>query len=950
MLELAKEQIAMGQTAADKAEALRLLADRLVTDGLVADGYLQGLQAREAQGSTFLGQGIAIPHGTPQTRDLVYATGVRLLQFPEGVDWGDGQMVYLAIGIAARSDEHLRLLQLLTRALGETDLAEALRRASSAEALLKLLQGAPQALALDAQLVGLNLPAEDFDELAWRGARLLQRADCVDSGFAAVLQQAEPLPLGEGLWWLHSERQVRQPGLAFVTPQQPLRYRDQPLNGLFCLASLGAAHQALLERLCEVLIEGRGQTLYQATSSRAVLEVLGGEAPPDWPCARVVLANPHGLHARPAKVLAQLAKAFEGDIRVRLADSAQPAVSVKSLSKLLSLGARRGQVLELLAEPAVAADALPALLAAIEQGLGEEVEPLPQGTSAEPEAAPEVVQAPPAGSRIQGVGAAPGIASGPAHVCVEREFDYPLRGESCTQERQKLRDALAVVSSELQALVQRSDKAIGEIFVTHQEMLADPALTDDVEQRLAQGESAAAAWMAVIEAAARQQEALHDALLAERAADLRDVGRRVLAQLCGVQAQVEPEQPYVLVMTEVGPSDVARLDPGRVAGIVTAQGGATAHSAIVARALGIPAVVGAGAAILLLQSGTPLLLDGQRGTVSVAPPADELQRALAERDQREQRLQAAWASRFEPAVTRDGHAVEVFANIGESTGIAKVVDQGAEGVGLLRTELIFMAHPQAPDVATQEAEYRRVLDGLDGRPLVVRTLDVGGDKPLPYWPIAAEENPFLGVRGVRLTLQRPHVMEDQLRALLRAADQRPLRIMFPMVGQVHEWREARAMVERLRAEIPVADLQLGIMVEVPSAALLAPQLAREVDFFSIGTNDLTQYTLAIDRGHPSLSAQAEGLHPAVLSLIDMTVRAAHAHGKWVGVCGELAADPQAVAVLLGLDVDELSVAARSIAEVKALVRQADHQTARALAREALQQDSAAAVRALVERY
>jgi phosphocarrier protein FPr len=949
MLELAVEQIAMGQRAADKGEALALLADRLVADGLVAEGYLAGLQARETQGSTFLGQGIAIPHGTPQTRELVFATGVRLLQFPDGVDWGDGQIVYLAIGIAARSDEHLRLLQLLTRALGETDLAEALRRSGSAEALLKLLQGAPRELALDAQLVGLNLAAEDFDELAWRGARLLQRAGCADSGFAAVLQQTEPLPLGEGLWWLHSEREVRQPGLAFVTPQQPLRYRDQPLNGLFCLASLGAAHQALLERLCEVLIEGRGQMLYQATSSRAVLEVLGGEAPADWPSARIVLANAHGLHARPAKVLAQLAKGFEGEIRIRLHDSAQPAVSVKSLSKLLSLGARRGQVLELIAEPGIAADALPALLAAIEQGLGEEVEPLPQAAAVE-QPQVETLQAPPPGSTLQGVAAAPGIASGPAHVCVERDIDYPLRGESPAQERARLRQAIDTVHADLQALVQRSDKAIGEIFVTHQEMLADPALTDDVELRLAQGESAAAAWMAVIEAAARQQEALHDALLAERAADLRDIGRRVLAQLCGVKDSAEPEQPYVLVMAEVGPSDVARLDPARVAGIVTAQGGATAHSAIVARALGIPAVVGAGAAVLLLDSGTPLLLDGQRGRVVVAPAEAELQRALAERDARERRLQIAWANRHEPARTRDGHAVEVFANIGQSNGIDKVVEQGAEGIGLLRTELIFMAHPQLPDVATQEAEYRRVLDGLDGRPLVVRTLDVGGDKPLPYWPIAAEENPFLGVRGVRLTLQRPQVMEDQLRALLRAADNRPLRIMFPMVGQLHEWRAAKAMVERLRQEIPVADLQVGIMVEVPSAALLAPQLAREVDFFSIGTNDLTQYTLAIDRGHPSLSAQADGLHPAVLNLIDMTVRAAHAQGKWVGVCGELAADPQAVAVLLGLEVDELSVAARSIPEVKALVRQTDLSTARALAREALQQDSAEAVRALVERF
>ena len=950
MLELAKEQIAMGQSAADKGQALRLLADCLVADGLVAEGYLQGLQDREEQGSTFLGQGIAIPHGTPQTRDQVFATGVRLMQFPEGVDWGDGQMVYLAIAIAARSDEHLRLLQLLTRALGETDLAQALRRASSAEALLKLLQGAPQALALDAQLVSLNLPADDFEELAWRGARLLQRAGCVESGFAAMLQQAEPLPLGEGLWWLHSERQVRQPGLAFITPQQPLRYRDQPLNGLFCLASLGAAHQALLERLCEVLIEGRGQMLYQATSSRTVLEVLGGEVPADWPSARIVLANAHGLHARPAKVLAQLAKGFEGEIRIRLLDDSQPAVSVKSLSKLLGLGARRGQTLELIAEPNIANDALPVLLAAIADGLGETVEALPEASTEEVVVVAEPLSAPVPGSLIQGVPAAPGIACGPAHICVERDIDYPLRGVSPSQERAQLRAALETVNAELQALVQRSDKAIGEIFITHQEMLADPALMDEVEQRLGQGESAAAAWMSVIEAAARQQEALHDALLAERAADLRDIGRRVLAQLCGVIDTPEPAEPYVLVMTEVGPSDVARLDPQRVAGIVTAQGGATAHSAIVARALGIPAVVGAGAAMLLLAPGTPLLLDGQRGRVSVAPAADELQRALTERDQREQRLQQAWASRHQPAVTRDGHAIEVFANIGGSQGIDKVVEQGAEGVGLLRTELIFMAHPQAPDVATQEAEYRRVLDGLDGRPLVVRTLDVGGDKPLPYWPIASEDNPFLGVRGVRLTLQRPQIMRDQLRALLQAADGRPLRIMFPMVGQIHEWREAKAMVEQLREEIPVADLQLGIMVEVPSAALLAPQLAREVDFFSIGTNDLTQYTLAIDRGHPSLSAQADGLHPAVLRLIDMTVRAAHAEGKWVGVCGELAADPQAVAILLGLEVDELSVASRSVAEVKALVRQRDYQTARALALEALQQDSAAAVRALVEHH
>ena len=950
MLELTVEQISMGQSAVDKSAALHLLAEKLVADGLVAEGYLSGLQAREAQGSTFLGQGIAIPHGTPETRDQVFSTGVRLLQFPEGVDWGDGQIVYLAIGIAAKSDEHLRLLQLLTRALGETDLGQALRRAGSAEALLKLLQGAPQELALDAQMISLGVSADDFEELVWRGARLLRQADCVSNGFAAVLQQVDALPLGDGLWWLHSEQTVKRPGLAFVTPDKPMRYLGQPLIGLFCLASLGEAHQALLERLCALLIEGRGHELGRATSSRAVLEVLGGELPADWPSARITLANAHGLHARPAKILAQLAKSFDGDIRVRIVDGPVGAVSVKSLSKLLSLGARRGQVLEFVAEPTIAGDALPALLAAVEEGLGEAVEPLPT-VSAQPEPLDiePTVSAPLSGSQIQAIAAAPGIAIGPAHIQIQQVFDYPLRGESSSIERQRLQDALTEVRSDIQGLIERSQaKAIREIFITHQEMLDDPELSDEVDTRLKQGESAQAAWMSVIEAAARQQESLQDALLAERAADLRDVGRRVLAQLCGIETAPEPSEPYILVMDEVGPSDVARLDPARVAGILTARGGATAHSAIVARALGIPALVGAGASVLLLATGTPLLLDGQRGRLHVDADADTLQRATVERDTREQRLQIASAQRHEPAVTRDGHAVEVFANIGESAGVANAVEQGAEGIGLLRTELIFMAHPQAPDEATQEAEYRRVLDGLDGRPLVVRTLDVGGDKPLPYWPIAKEENPFLGVRGIRLTLQRPQIMEAQLRALLRSADNRPLRIMFPMVGSVDEWRAARDMTERLRLEIPVADLQLGIMIEVPSAALLAPVLAREVDFFSVGTNDLTQYTLAIDRGHPTLSAQADGLHPAVLQLIDITVRAAHAHGKWVGVCGELAADPLAVPVLIGLGVDELSVSARSIPEVKARVREFSLSEAQGLAQKALAVGSPAEVRALVE--
>ncbi|BBP83033.1 PTS fructose transporter subunit FruI [Pseudomonas sp. Pc102] len=953
MLELTPALVSMGLAATDKAAALQLVAGRLVGDGLAGEGYLAALQAREAQGSTYLGQGLAIPHGTPETRHLVHATGVRLLHFPDGVDWGDGQRVYLAIGIAAKSDEHLRLLQLLTRALGEGDLGDALRRAESADAIIALLQGGPGELALDEQLVALGSTAEDFDELALEGARLLRRAGCVDKGYANQLLQGEALPLGEGLWWLDSDQAVSRPGLAFVAPRTPLRHEGQPLAGLFCLASRGDAHVALLERLCALLIEGRGAELARAADRRRVLETLAGDATADWPSLRVPLANAHGLHARPAKELAQLAKGFAGDIRVRVADSGLPAVSARSLSKLLGLGIRRGQVLELLAEPGIAAEALPVLRQAVEQGLGEEVEPLADGAPEQPEAeSPEAAPAAPApGSLLNAVPASPGIAIGPAHVRVARTFDYPARGETPASERKHLHQALAQVRAEIEALVQRSEvKAIREIFVTHLEMLADPALGEEVEARLQRGESAAAAWAGVIATAAAQQESLQDALLAERAADLRDVGRRVLAKLCGVVEQAEPERPYVLVLDEMAPSDVARLDRTRVAGILTARGGATSHSAIVARALGIPALVGAGAVVLALEPGTPLLLDGGRGRLVVAPEQALLERARAEHQDRERLLREAEAHKLEPARTRDGHSVEVCANLGDAAGAVAAVEQGAEGVGLLRTEFIFMAHSQAPDLATQEADYRKVFDALDGRPLVARTLDVGGDKPLPYWPIAHEENPFLGLRGVRLTLQRPKVMETQLRALMRASEGRPLRIMFPMVGSVGEWRQARDMALRLAEEIPQADLQLGIMVEVPSAALLAPVLAREVDFFSIGTNDLTQYALAIDRGHPTLSAQADGLHPAVLQLIELTVRAAHARGKWVGVCGELAADPLAVPLLVGLGVDELSVSARSVPEVKARIRELSLADAQELAGVALAAESAEAVRALAEKF
>jgi phosphoenolpyruvate-protein phosphotransferase len=437
-------------------------------------------------------------------------------------------------------------------------------------------------------------------------------------------------------------------------------------------------------------------------------------------------------------------------------------------------------------------------------------------------------------------------------------------------------------------------------------------------------------------------------LLAERAADLRDVGRRVLGLLCGCEMPMPPEQPYILVAEDLGPSDVARLDTAKVRGLVMARGGATAHSAILARALGIAAVVGAGERVLALTSGVELIVDGENGRVVASPSPERRQRTERRIEEKRVLQQVAYSRRHEEARTQDGHRVEVAANIGNTAHTAEAVERGAEGIGLLRTEFVFMAHPQMPDLATQIAEYRAAFDALAGRPLVARTLDVGGDKPLSYWPMPKEDNPFLGLRGIRLTLTRPEVLETQLRALLTAAGSRPLRIMFPMVKDVDEFRAGKAIFDRVQAEVKASDVQLGIMIEVPSCALLAPTLAKEAHFFSIGTNDLTQYTLAIDRDHPQLSAQSDALHPAVLQMIRMTVEAAHAEGRWVGVCGELGSDPLAIPVLVGLGVDELSVSSPRVPLVKARIRELTLPQARELAGLALRQATAAAVREALE--
>lgn len=672
---------------------------------------------------------------------------------------------------------------------------------------------------------------------------------------------------------------------------------------------------------------------------------------------QITVLNPHGLHARPSTELTKIAKQFKGNVLV--SGDNEKFVSAKSMSKLIALGAKHGDVLTFKAEPNEEASAAQAtvvldnIVAGFEDGLGEETKPVTAVSNKTDKE--EVTWASfvtrKADEKVGGIPASAGMAIAPAFVKAAAKFEYERQATGTAgSEYNRLLSAVEQAKSDIQQVINETEiTEVKQIFTAHLAILEDPSLVEDVKDKLNSNLSAPAAWHEHYEAAAKEQAALPDKLLAERAADIRDIGERVLGILCGVETAQEPSEPYILIKEEVTPSDVATLDKERVAGIMTAVGGASAHSAIVARALAIPAVVGAGVDVLNIKTNTTVIINGETGDFIIDPNAEQSNMAKNEIERQRNLKAVAQERSHEPAVTQDGHHVEIAANIGKIKEAADAVVDGAEAVGLLRTELVFMAHDHAPDEEEQTIIYTEMFEALEGRPMVVRTMDVGGDKPLPYLPIPHEENPFLGMRGIRLSLVKPELLRAQITALLKAADNKyPLRIMFPMVGQMKQWREAKAIVDEVREQYPCDDLQVGIMIEVPSAALMASTFAKEVDFFSIGTNDLTQYTMAIDRGHPVLSAEASGLHPSVLRLIDITVKSAHEHGKWVGICGELGADPVAVPVLVGLGVDELSMSSTGIPMVKAQIRDLNYEDTKLIAEQALECDSVQAVREMVK--
>ncbi|MBB2167359.1 phosphoenolpyruvate--protein phosphotransferase [Gluconacetobacter aggeris] len=816
--------------AANKDDAIRQAGQLLVAAGCVIPGYEESMIRREQVANTYLGSGVAIPHGTGDDKGLVRQDGIVVLQFIDGIEWNPGQVAHLVVGIAAGSDSHIAILRRLTR----------------------LIQN-------EARLQEL-VATRDPDVIS------------------AALRDEAPPP-----------------------------------------ASSGAAED-YPERI-------------------------------EW-----IVDYPTGLHARPASTWSETAKGAGAPLRVRHgAEAADP----RSLVALLQLGLKAGDTIVISAGGANARTALERFHNVVTRLTPQEKADAARAAekaAAAAKAGPLKGWKPVGTPRLMpGVAASPGLAIGKIHILAAAETEVPDEPVDLVAGGALLNGALARTRAQMEGLIDDTTRRLGAgdaaIFIAQAGLLDDTDLITLTCQIMVEGHGVAWSWHQAVEQMAARLSSLGNPVLAARAADLRDVGRRVLAQIdpdlgTGTLGDL-PEEPCILVASDLSPSDTATLDISRVAGIATALGGPTSHSAILARTLGLPSVVAGGPGLLALAAGSTAIVDGDTGRIWLDPTEADLDSARAWLADRARLRAAEEEKRANPAETTDGHRVAIGANVNRPDQVAFCLSQGAEGVGLMRTEFLFLERGETPSEDEQYAVYRDMIEALGDRPLIVRTLDIGGDKQVPHLDLPHEENPFLGVRGARLLLRRPDLLDPQLRALYRAAKAGgELLIMFPMITSVPELVALRQRCEAIRAELDAPTVPIGIMIEVPAAAVQAHILAEHADFFSVGTNDLTQYTLAIDRQNPELASEADSLHPAVLRLIAQTVEGARRHGRWVGVCGGLAGDPFGAALLTGLGVDELSMTPRDIPAVKARIRNTSLADLRALAARALEVGTPDAVRAL----
>ncbi len=656
---------------------------------------------------------------------------------------------------------------------------------------------------------------------------------------------------------------------------------------------------------------------------------------------RVTLSLPHGIHARPAARLGECARGFEAEVHLLLGDKHG---DVRSTVALLALGTRLGDEVTVQARGEDAEAALAAIVALLGSDMGETA-------VAAVATVPVAIDALQSG-QIGGVTASPGLAIGPAARLKQTAIAVEREGKGESHERTALTAARVTVRDRIEGRANAEGGSVAAVMHAHLSLLDDPSILSAAESRIATGTSAGFAWRGAIHDQIDALRQTGNAHLIERIDDLIDIERQVLATVTGTPAEAAAIPPgAIIVADDLLPSQLVTLAANKPAGICLAHGGPTSHVAILCAGMGIPALVAMGDALDAIADGTMLLLDADAGRVSTAASSEETAAFTARLTARQARRDAARSTASDTCHTADGTRIELFANLGSVEDANAAAAQGAEGSGLVRSEFLFFDRADAPSEDEQHAAYQGMADALPGKPVIIRLLDVGGDKPAAYIPITAEENPALGQRGIRVGLAHPAILETQIRAILRVQPVGQCRIMIPMVASVAEVRQVRVIVDRLRSEMGITEpVEVGVMVETPAAAITADLLAAEADFLSIGTNDLTQYVLAMDRGNPAVAAGVDAMHPAVLRMIAQTCRLATAQGRWVGVCGGLASDPAAVPILIGLGATELSTVPGFVAEAKAIVRTLTLATARAHAERALACTSAAEVRALARAF
>ena len=827
MLSVNPEQIHLQQKFTDKEQVLNLIADSMSKLGFVNGSYFDALTQRENKVSTYLINGVAIPHGVNEAKSLVAKTGVIIVQVPEGIIWNQqGDVAKLIVGIAAANDDHLTLLQKLTAVVMDQALSESLANTLDANQIIQ---------ALGAESSSPITTEEDF----------------------AITAQA---------------------------------------------------------------------TVIDAA----------------------------GMHARPASLLAEQAALYT-DTEIRLRNNERSA-NAKSMAALLTMGAQQGDSLIISAQGEQAQIAVDTIAGLINDGLDNEDDN--KNANYNPLAGLPALTDPNGTEVLKGLAASPGIAMANSYLLKTINREIKQEAGDPDVELSALQDALQEATLQTDVLYQKLlEKAPTEaaILKAQKQLLNDETIVQECKALIAKGNSAAWSWQQAINSQVEELAAIEDERLRARIADLKDVGERVINTLLPTSNKISyPETDFILLASDLTPSQTAGLEGFPIKGIATELGGPNSHMAILARALGIPAIVGIGAGKLTaIDNAQQVVVDPQAATLIVEP--DQTTQTNAEQSlQTWQEMQEQEAlHQHDPAVTLDGRHIDVVCNIAKPQDACGILENGGEGAGLLRTEFLFEASTQEPSVEEQMEALKSISSELAGKQLVVRTADIGGDKPVSWMDMAHEDNPFLGVRGVRLSFEHEEMFKRQLEAIYRTAiwqheqiGKCGIHIMFPMIAKMSEWRRARDLAEAVRVQLNAPVLPLGIMIEVPSAALLADCFAKEVDFFSVGSNDLTQYTLAMDRLNPNLCNEADSYHPSLLRLIEMTVKAADANGKWVGVCGNMAADPNIACLLVGLGVHELSVSPANVPAVKNILRSISFKKLQIKAQKALQMSSSECVMAM----